>query len=65
LQQGDYSVKTKSNTTFQIISKVYWLAVVAVFLLYSFITNRWGISWIIWPIAGIVFAIIKIVAEEK
>jgi uncharacterized membrane protein len=46
-------------------SKVYWLAVVAVFLLYSFITNRWGISWIIWPIAGIVFAIIKIVAEEK
>jgi hypothetical protein len=34
-------------------------------LLYSFITNRWGISWIIWPIAGIVFAIIKIVAEEK
>jgi len=44
LQQGDYSVKTKSNKTFQIISKIYWLAVVAVYLLYSFTTNRWAIS---------------------
>jgi len=65
LQQGDYSVKTKSNKTFQIISKIYWLAVVAVYLLYSFTTNRWAISWIVWPIAGIVFAILKIVTEEK
>lgn len=65
LQQGDYSVKTKSNKTFQLISKIYWLAIVALYLGYSFITNNWGISWIIWPIAGILFAIIKIAAEEK
>ena len=65
LQQGDYSVKTKSNKTLQTISKVYWLVIVAVYLAYSFITQKWGISWIVWPIAGILYAIIKIVAEEK
>ncbi|NLK65597.1 MAG: hypothetical protein GX289_10955 [Tissierellia bacterium] len=65
LQQGDYSIKTKSNKTLQTISKVYWLVIVAVYLTYSFITQKWGISWIIWPIAGILYVIIKTVAEEK
>jgi hypothetical protein len=65
LQQGDYSIKTKSNKTLQTISKVYWLVIVAVYLTYSFITQKWGISWIIWPIAGILYVIIKTEAEEK
>lgn len=29
--------------------------VTAVFLGYSFITNDWGRSWIIWPVAGVLF----------
>lgn len=65
LQQGDYSVETKSNKTWQLISKVFWLAIVAVYLAYSFITNKWGISWVIWPVAGIMYTIISIVAQEK
>jgi len=52
LQEGDYSVKNKSNKTFQTVSKVYWCVVVAAYLGYSFITNNWAMSWIIWPVAG-------------
>ncbi|WP_019227628.1 permease prefix domain 1-containing protein [Sedimentibacter sp. B4] len=65
LQQGDYSVRSKSNKTFQTVSKVYWCVVVAVYLGYSFITNNWGMSWIIWPVAGVLFGAIKAISEGR
>lgn len=65
LQQGDYSVRNKSNKTFQTVSKVYWCVVVAVYLGYSFITNNWGMSWIIWPVAGVLFGAIKAISDGR
>ena len=57
LEEGDYSreekVFQKKNGW---IGGVYWLCIVAVFLLYSFLTGRWDRSWIIWPVAGVAFA---------
>ncbi len=38
---------------------VYWLSVTCIYLIWSFLSFRWGITWIIWPIAGIIRAIIK------
>ncbi|MDW5299596.1 MAG: hypothetical protein SA378_05595 [Sedimentibacter sp.] len=64
LQQGDYSVKNKSNKTFQTISKVYWYVIVAVYLGYSFITNNWAMSWIIWSVAGVLFGALKAIEVE-
>jgi len=65
LQQGDYSVKNKSNKTFQTVSKVYWCVIVAAYLGYSFITNNWAMSWIIWPVAGVLFGAIKAISEGR
>ena len=65
LQQGDYSVKSKSNKTLQIVTKAYWLIITAIYLAYSFITFNWGMSWIIWPVSGVVYALIKLIAEER
>ena len=57
LEEGDYS---RDEKAFQKkngwIGGVYWLCIVAVFLLYSFSTGRWDRSWIIWPVAGVAFA---------
>lgn len=64
LQQGDYSVKNKTNKKFQTITTVYWCITVAVFLGYSFITNNWGMSWIIWPVAGVLFGAIKAITDS-
>ena len=61
LQQGDYSVKNKSNKTFQTVSKVYWFVIVAIYLGYSFITNNWAMSWIIWPVSGVLFGAVKVI----
>ncbi|MCI9126857.1 MAG: helix-turn-helix domain-containing protein [Eubacterium sp.] len=59
LGQGDYTeekkMDNKSNDTF---SGVYWLVITAIYLAYSFLTMDWGRSWIIWPVAGVLFAAI-------
>ncbi len=65
LQQGDYSIKNKSNKTSKIVSKVYWCIIVAIYLGYSFTTYNWAISWIIWPVAGILFGAIKAITDER
>ncbi len=53
LQEGDYSVEKKS------VGKVYWPIVTAIYLGYSLITMNWHISWVIWPVAGILFPAIS------
>ncbi|MEL7647393.1 MAG: permease prefix domain 1-containing protein [Sedimentibacter sp.] len=65
LQQGEYSAKNKSNKAFQAVSKVYWLVVVAAYLGYSFITGNWAMSWIIWPVAGVLFGAIKAIMDAR
>lgn len=41
-----------------VIGAFYWPLVVAVFLGWSFIGHAWGISWIVWPIAAVLFGAI-------
>ena len=48
--------ESKGLATFM---SVYWLSVTCIYLIWSFLSFRWGITWIIWPIAGIIRAIIR------
>lgn len=59
LQIDEYTIENKSNTTYKKVSKVYWAVVVAAYLGYSFVTNDWHRSWIIWPVAGTLFSAVK------
>ena len=43
-----------NNKTMRAIMSVYWPTVTCIYLAYSFLTFQWWISWIIWPIAGVV-----------
>ncbi len=57
LEEGNYTKKNKERKgLFAAIEGAYWTAIVAIFLGYSFYTNDWGRSWIIWPVAGLLFA---------
>ena len=60
LQEGDYSKAKKRDTLTGKIASVYWLLVTAIFLGYSFYTNGWDKSWIIWPVAGVLFAALMV-----
>lgn len=72
LGKGDYSpeklAKKKNSKLIRLIGAIYWPVMVAIYLAWSFITNDWGFTWIIWPVAGVVFggisAVISI-AQEK
>lgn len=56
LQEGDYSKeKKKKQSVTTTIASVYWLIITAVYLGYSFSTNNWGYSWIIWVVSSVVF----------
>lgn len=64
LQEGDYSKENKKNQSIATtISVVYWLIATAVYLGYSFSTNNWGYSWVIWVVAAVVFPAVVIIAN--
>lgn len=58
LEEGEYT-RADKDKRLEAIATVYWLAVTAIYLGYSFITFEWHRSWIIWPVAGVLFAMIK------
>jgi len=64
LSEGDYSRQGKEAAREHgAFGGIYWGLVTAGYLAWSFITNDWGRSWIVWPIAGCaygaIFAIMK------
>ena len=56
LEEGDY---TRLNKKAGRYDGIYWAIAVAVYLVWSFISGSWQTTWIVWPIAGVVFAAYK------
>ena len=53
LEEGDYSRLNKKAGRYD---GVYWAIATAVYLGWSFATSRWESTWIVWPVAGVLFA---------
>ena len=70
LQEGEYIVeKKKSSIIIGRVSGAYWCVVVAVYLAWSFIGMNWDKTWIVWPIAGVLYgafiSIVKLVIKAE
>lgn len=65
LQEGDYTEERKRiRTKIDFFPGAYWLIVVAVYLGLSFYyENAWDRTWIVWPVAGVLFAAIYGILE--
>ena len=64
LNEGDYSKRKKAEAvTMQPLSGLYWTLVLGGYLAWSFIGNAWAISWIVWPIAGVLFGAIASISS--
>lgn len=64
LQEGDYSKDKKKHSPF--VSAVivsYWLTAVAVYLIWSFLSAKWDITWIVFAAAGVLFPAVLAVAN--
>lgn len=64
LQQDEYHPSNKHKLAkYEKITNVYWAIVLAIFLIWSFVGSAWGRSWIIWPIAGVIYWVVEAVIE--
>lgn len=64
LQEGDYSLKEKKyKEKINIFSTVYWCTATAIYLGWSFWTQRWDFTWLVWPVAGVMFGAVSAVAK--
>lgn len=72
LGKGDYAPekqhKRKGEKIIGVIAAIYWPVMVAVYLIWSFATYEWEITWVIWPVAGVIFggisAVIALVCDK-
>lgn len=56
LEEEDYTRQKKhENKKMSGPVTVYWLIATAIYLAWSFTTNDWDRTWIIWPIVGVLF----------
>ena len=56
LEEGDYTrIRKRNNSQY---GGIYWSIVTAAYLAVSFLTNRWDISWIIWPVAALLYGVV-------
>ena len=57
LEEGDYTRARKTSPIpVGAISTAFWLIATAVYLGWSLMTNDWEHSWIVWPVAAVLFA---------
>ncbi|MBQ1679266.1 MAG: helix-turn-helix transcriptional regulator [Oscillospiraceae bacterium] len=70
LEEGGYSRAAKTeNKRNEPLSAVYWCAVTAGYLAWSFLSGSWNRTWIVWPIAGVLFglllAVVRALRDKK
>ena len=64
LEEGDYTeekkMEAKKNNN---LSSAYWCIALAIYLLWSFLSGDWHITWIVWPVAGVLFGAVCAIAN--
>ena len=70
LEEGDYTRENKrTERRLEKFDGIYWVLMTAIYLAISFYTFEWHRTWIIWPVAGVLFAVyrltIKVIIEKR
>jgi len=70
LQEEEYSKEKKREYALEEkIGGLYWCTITTIYLAWSFISMHWHRTWIIWPIAGVLYSVImamvNIMKKEK
>lgn len=64
LKEGNYTNDAKKkNKIKESVGGIYWLTATAIFLGWSFLTNDWDKTWIVWPVAGVLFAAVMAICN--
>ena len=64
LKEGEYDPAEKEKSRLkETVGVVYWVVAAAIFLGWNFITNDWQRSWIVWPVAGVLFVAVMMICS--
>ena len=64
LKEGEYTLQEKRKSRIkEKIAAMYWLTATAIFLGWSVRTNSWGTTWIVWPVAGVLFGVVMVLCN--
>ncbi len=59
LQEEEYTPAGKRFTKKKDkVGAIYWSVATVIYLAWSFITFRWDMTWIVWPIAGVLYGLV-------
>lgn len=65
LQDEEYSVSArKENQKNDMISSTYWSIVTAGYLLWSFLSHDWHITWLVFVVAGVLYEPVRMFASS-
>ena len=64
LREGEFTEKEKNRTGIrEAVGFCYWGILTAIFLAWSFLTNQWHISWLVYAIGGVLFPIVMMLCN--
>ncbi len=58
LEEGEYTRRSKAGKKgiLGALSGAYWIIITAVYLAVSLPNDNWDETWVIWPVAALIFA---------
>ncbi len=62
LEEGSYT-RDKKRVGRSPLIPAYWCIATAIYLAWSFLTNDWHITWLLWPVAGLLFAAVLYILQ--
>ena len=64
LKEGEFTEKEKKRTCIkEVVGFCYWSVLTVIYLAWSFLTNHWHISWLVFAIGGILFPIVMCICN--
>ncbi len=64
LKEGDFTEKEKKRTSVkEVVGFCYWGVLTAIYLAWTFLTNHWHISWLVFAIGGVLFPIVMCICN--
>ena len=65
LETGDYTRQRKlAEKKAEPVATVYWCLAVAIYLAWSFLSGRWDRTWVLWPVAAVLYAPVLVVTRS-
>ena len=66
LGEGEYTKEERIRAKkISKIAGIYWPLATAIYLGWSFVSGKWDSTWVVWPLAGIIFGGIASLVDAK